>query len=136
MRRSPKEKKALSYARDRRNAYGENDKSSRKAIPLRKRKVNRANRHAARQQLGDSGDWVVPEHAERIEERVQGTKPKTWRKWPDEPLGQVLERKRQRRAQPGNLSPTRARQASPRGPSPPDTGPSGQPDTSPSDRDG
>jgi hypothetical protein len=97
MRRSPQEKKALSYARDRRNAFGENDKSSRKAIPLRKRLVNRANRHAARQQLSEVGDRVTAERADRIEERVQGTKPKTWRKWPDEPLGQVLERKRQRR---------------------------------------
>ena len=131
MRRSPKEKKALSYARDRRNAYGENDKSSRKAIPLRKRKVNRANRHAARQQLGESGDRVVPEHAERIEERVQGTKPKTWRKWPDEPLGQVLERKRQRRAGQAKQSEPDADASGQ-----PDTSPSGQPDTSPSGRDG
>jgi hypothetical protein len=99
MRRSPQEKKALSYARDRRNAFGESDKGSRKAIPLRKRKVNRANRHAARQQLDELGDRVVPERAERVEERVQGTKPKTWRKWPDEPLGRALERKRQRRAE-------------------------------------
>ena len=33
VRRSPQEKKALSYARDCRNVYGENDKSSRKNIP-------------------------------------------------------------------------------------------------------
>ena len=32
-RKSPQEKKALSYAKDRRNTYGENDKSSRKNIP-------------------------------------------------------------------------------------------------------
>jgi hypothetical protein len=104
MRRSPREKKALSYARDRRNAFGANDKASRKAIPLRKRLVNRANRHTARQQLGELGDRVAPENAdnaERVEEQVLGTKPKTWRKWPDEPLGQALERKRQRRARSG-----------------------------------
>jgi hypothetical protein len=29
VRRSPQDKKALSYAKDRRNVYGENDKSSR-----------------------------------------------------------------------------------------------------------
>jgi hypothetical protein len=34
--RSPQEKKALSYELDRRNAYGQNDKAARKAIPLRK----------------------------------------------------------------------------------------------------
>jgi hypothetical protein len=75
MRRSPAEKKALSYARDRRNAYGQNDKASRKAISLRKRKVNRANRHAARQQLADAGDWTTSERAEKIAERVEGSKP-------------------------------------------------------------
>lgn len=32
-RRSPQEKKRLSYAKDRRNDYGENDKSSRKNVP-------------------------------------------------------------------------------------------------------
>lgn len=31
-RRDPQEKKALSYAKDRRNDYGENDKGSRKGI--------------------------------------------------------------------------------------------------------
>lgn len=39
-RRSPQEKKALSYARDRRNVYGENDKSSRKNIRRNKRSPN------------------------------------------------------------------------------------------------
>lgn len=34
--KTPQDKKALSYAKDRRNTYGENDKSSRKAIPARK----------------------------------------------------------------------------------------------------
>ena len=54
MRRSPHEKKALSYEKDRRSIYGENDKSSRKNIPLRKRLVNKANRHAAQQQLHEA----------------------------------------------------------------------------------
>jgi hypothetical protein len=106
MRRSPQEKKALSYARDRRNAYGESDKGSRKAIPLHKRLVSRANRHAARQQLSETGDRVASERAERVEERVQGAKPKTWRKWPDQPLGQILEQKRQRRASHNPTGPT------------------------------
>jgi hypothetical protein len=35
-RRTPQEKKVLSYAKDCRNAYGENDKSARKVIPRRK----------------------------------------------------------------------------------------------------
>jgi len=32
-RKTPQQKKAESYANDRRNTYGENDKASRKAIP-------------------------------------------------------------------------------------------------------
>jgi hypothetical protein len=94
MRRSPRAKKALSYAKDRRNAYGENDKSSRKNIPLRKRLVNRANRHAAQQQLREASGLADAECAERVEVRLRGTRPKVWRKRPDLPLGQVLDRKR------------------------------------------
>jgi len=107
MRRSPQEKKALSYARDRRNTYGENDKSSRKNIPLRKRLVNRANRHAAQQQLDAALGVVDAERAERTEVRLRGTRGKSWRKRPDEPLGQVLERKRQRAAVLGHRERTR-----------------------------
>ena len=45
-RLSPQEKKELSLQKDRRNAYGENDKASRKNIPRAKARVNRANRRA------------------------------------------------------------------------------------------
>src|SRR4028119_181715 len=48
-RKTPQEKKRLSYAKDRRNTYGENDKSSRKNIRRRKRHPNRSNRRTARQ---------------------------------------------------------------------------------------
>jgi hypothetical protein len=49
--RSPQERKALSYAKDRRNTYGENDKASRKAIPLRKAQESRKDRHKVAQDL-------------------------------------------------------------------------------------
>jgi hypothetical protein len=49
--KSPQEKKALSYAKDRRNAYGENDKASRKAIPLRKAGENRQDRRKTKHDL-------------------------------------------------------------------------------------
>lgn len=91
MRRSPQEKKALSYARDCRNVYGENDKSSRKNIPLHKRMVNKANRHSAQQWLGDAAGVVDLDRAERAEERLRGSRPKSWRKQPDMPLGQFLQ---------------------------------------------
>ena len=41
-RKSPQEKKALSYAKDRRNNYGENDKSSRRNIRRNKQTPERA----------------------------------------------------------------------------------------------
>ena len=46
-RRSPQEKKKLSYERDRVNVYGENDKSSRKAIRRFKAASHREERRAA-----------------------------------------------------------------------------------------
>lgn len=49
--RSPQDKKALSYLLDRRNCYGENAKSSRKAIPFRKTGENRESRRKAAQDL-------------------------------------------------------------------------------------
>jgi len=45
-RRSPQEKKKLSYERDRVNVYGQNDKASRKGIPKRKTASNRSLRRA------------------------------------------------------------------------------------------
>ena len=92
-RKSPQEKKELSYAKDRRNAYGENDKSSRKNIPLRKRLVNRANRHGTQQVLlSDAVGVPDPAQEEAVEQRVAGTRPKSWRKQPDIPLGEHVEK--------------------------------------------
>ena len=97
--RTPAEKKRLSYERDRRNVYGENDKASRKAIPLRKRLRARADRRRASQSLAPG---VVPAEiadgdnldAELLPERD----PRQWQKHPEAPLGQVMEKKRKRRA--------------------------------------
>src|SRR5580698_10395362 len=80
MRRSPQDKKALSYARDRRNVYGENDKSSRKNIPLARRRVHNANRHADRQQLLEAAGPIDAERAEAAEDRLRSRRPKSWRK--------------------------------------------------------
>lgn len=96
-RRSPQEKKALSYARDRRNTYGENDKSSRKNIPLRKRLVNRANRHSTQQDLATGTGEVDLDLAEAAEQRAQGKRPKTWSKHPDIPLRDWVQRQVSRR---------------------------------------
>lgn len=100
-RKTPQEKKLLSYAKDRRNAYGENDKSSRKAIPLRKRLVNRANRHASQRLLSEATGAADVEVAEAAEHRALGKRPKRWSKRPDKPLGEYLADKARRRGREG-----------------------------------
>jgi hypothetical protein len=96
MRWSPQEEKALSYARDRRYAYGNNSKAARKAVPRRKRWVNKANRHAEQQFLAEIRGPVDAIQAEDMEDRLRGKRPKRWPKWPDMPLGKLLELRRQR----------------------------------------
>jgi len=96
-RLTPQQKKAYSYAQDGRNTYGENAKSSRKNIPLRKRLVNKANRHADRQLLSEATGAADPDTAEAAEQRAQGRRPKRWRKVPDQRLGAYLARRRSNR---------------------------------------
>jgi hypothetical protein len=96
IRRSPQEEKALSYAKDRRYAYGNNSKAARKAVPRRKRWVNKANRHAEQQFLAEARGPADAIRAEEIEDRLCGKRLKRWRKLPDMPLGRLLELRRQR----------------------------------------
>lgn len=94
--RSPQEKKELSYARDGRNAYGENDKASRKAIPRRKRERLRAIRRRMRQQLPKDVLDVSADQVEDMKRSIDGSPPKraqTWRKTPDVSLREWLARK-------------------------------------------
>src|SRR5262245_54602184 len=89
--KDPQEKKALSYAKDRRNDYGENDKSSRKNIRRNKRFPNRADRHRERQVLAAAtGFGMTTDAAEQAESRLLVKKSmwmtKGWRKWRDAPL--------------------------------------------------
>ncbi|WP_431955590.1 hypothetical protein [Nocardia lijiangensis] len=96
-RRSPQEKKALSYVRDRRNDYGENDKSSRKNIPRTKRILNRVDRRCDREIITATGGHVDLEAAEQAELELRTRKSKWsatgWRKRPDTPLGEVVAHK-------------------------------------------
>lgn len=106
VRRTPQEKKALSYVKDRRNDYGENDKSSRKNIRRNKRMPNRADRHREHQVLSDAtGSVVAIEVAEQAEVKLLIKKSrwmtKRWRKWRDAPLAEVVAHKLQRRVQTG-----------------------------------
>ena len=92
-KKSPQQKKTLSLAKDRRNIYGENDKASRKAIPVRKAQENRKVRRKAKQDLGvmqnaDEETKDVKESSLRHDlERVGG-----WKKEPDISLGEILSR--------------------------------------------
>ena len=90
--KSPQEKKVLSLEKDRRNAYGANDKASRKRIPRAKAYVNRANRRADTVALTEATG--VPDEAidSAAEDAVEGRRRKVWRKWPDERLGRKVAR--------------------------------------------
>ena len=91
-RRTPQEKKQLSYLKDRRNNYGENDKASRKNIRRNKRAATSANRRqehlalAALVAVGMADDV----NAEAVEQGLHRRRPKAWKKVPDAPLGQLV----------------------------------------------
>ena len=94
---TPQQKKSLSYAKDRRNTYGENSKASRKGIPLSKARSIRADRHAQDQLLAQTLGAGEFEQLDTIENQMRSTEPRDWRKSPDKPLGQVLARRAARR---------------------------------------
>jgi hypothetical protein len=103
-RLTPAEKKALSYAKDRRNSYGENDKSSRKSIRRKKRVPHRADRHREHQTLRGASGAVSESLAERAEATLLAARPKMtgWRlKWPDQTLGEYVQDRLRRRARLG-----------------------------------
>ncbi len=94
-RLTPQEKKRLSYERDRRNAYGENDKSSRKSIRLRKRMRARTERKRASQGLAPGTIPVQLDDGDHLDaELLPARDPRPWfRKWPDRPLGEHVNKK-------------------------------------------
>jgi hypothetical protein len=71
MKLTPQEKKRLSYQRDGRNTYGENDKASRKAIPLRKRLRARAVRRKTREQLPADRTFISDEELETMDAHTE-----------------------------------------------------------------
>ncbi len=80
-RNTPQEDKILDYVNQRKNAYGENDKSSRKAVRNRKAAVNRDFRREG-QNILRSGDldWEIVDLELSEQERLD------WKKCADEPL--------------------------------------------------
>ena len=95
--KSPQEKKRLSYAKDRRNTYGENDKASRKNISLRKASVNRIYRRKVNETLQQVDASCDLEIAESVEVATLEIQRKDWKKTPDTPLGETVERTLERR---------------------------------------
>jgi hypothetical protein len=96
-KRTPQQKKELSYKRDRRNVYGEAPHAARKNVPLRKALRNRANRHVADQSLAYQGPAPDEDIADAIESRLHHRAPQEWKKFPDAPLGEVIANKSRKR---------------------------------------
>jgi hypothetical protein len=102
-RRTPQKKKQLSLARDRHNDYAENDKSSRKNIARSRARKSRMNRRKARKAIA-GGLTHSGEAADDIDQALHAKRPswaQRWKKTRDTPLGEMLKRKRERRARPG-----------------------------------
>jgi hypothetical protein len=89
----PQEKKSASLELDRRNRYGENNKSSRKNIPLSKQRSHMAERRAANQPLlklsGSIDDTAVVAETEANTQAIAKHR-EGFRKHPDTPLKTVL----------------------------------------------
>lgn len=92
-RRTPQEKKQLSYQKDCRNSYRENSKASRKAIPFRRRNVHKSYRKAIKQNLSVSlSSQTDIDTIIQVDLQVKEVKRKRWRKSPDTPLGNYIHR--------------------------------------------
>lgn len=101
-RKTPQEKKRLSYLKDRRNDYGEHDKGSRRSIRTRKSAVNSANRRQEHVALtGYAGPSVPADAADAVDQSLFRRRRKSWQKGADEPLGAVVIRSLERRVRMG-----------------------------------
>ncbi|MFE9745294.1 hypothetical protein ACFYOT_10350 [Saccharothrix saharensis] len=107
MRRSPQEKKRLSYAKDRRNTYGENDKSSRRNITLNRQLAHRADRHHADQALRGALGRPDEASADHAEQAARDRRPGRFRKHADVPLGEIVAARLQQRVRAGMDEPER-----------------------------
>ena len=100
--KTPQDKKRQSYEHDRRNTYGENQKSSRKNIPRSKKRSHQDERRSVRQVLSSAQGSNASEVADQApsEALIKGRLKKLqgFRKSPDRPLGEVVKRRLRRRA--------------------------------------
>jgi hypothetical protein len=100
--KTPQDKKRQSYEHDRRNIYGENHKSSRKNIPRSKQRSHQDERRSVRQILigveGDVAHEIADEAYSQALTKGRMKKLRGFRKSPDRPLGDVVERRLRNRA--------------------------------------
>lgn len=98
-RRTPQDKKKLSYERDRRNTYGERGANSRFAIRASKDSIERSRRHSEKQTLRRSAIARTEDDLVSVEASVRSlpAAKKRFHKSPDSPLGAVVQRKLDRR---------------------------------------
>jgi hypothetical protein len=96
-KKTPQEKKRLSYLKDRRNTYGESDKGSRKTIRKNKRFDMRAERRRQDNRLRTSTTAQNVDQLTAAEMRVKSALPRRWRKNADAPLGIFLTLSKQSR---------------------------------------
>jgi predicted NACHT family NTPase len=105
--KSPTQKKSLSLKRDRRNIQGENSKSSRKNIAKGKQLRHMDERRAISQVLsrltGQIDDDVASETELQVKLTITDSRNRGFRKHPDKPLGEVIERKMAKRRRKGIL---------------------------------
>jgi transketolase len=92
--KNPKEKKQLSLELDCRNTYGENSKSSRKAIPNGKQRRHMDERRSTGEVLlrlkGSIPEDEASDAELLVKTRITVSKRKGFKKQPDAPLGIVL----------------------------------------------
>lgn len=97
---TPQQKKKHSLAKDCRNRYGENDKSSRKNVRRSRAFQHRKYRHNVQQAIVNALANDV-EGAEGVDDAVSVVRRGNWEKAGDTPLGQVIADKMERRKRTG-----------------------------------
>jgi hypothetical protein len=112
--KTPRQKKGASYAHDRRNVYGENDKATRKSLPRKKARLNRAFRHEVHGELRVDGAPVEKLDLDVIDASVTAARRKKFKKQPDVPLLDYIEGQRKKRARPPLRAPAAKKRKSAR----------------------
>jgi Skp family chaperone for outer membrane proteins len=97
---SPQEKKLLSYEKDCRNTYGESGSHSRHAIENHNNRDRRAFRRKANQVLV-TVQANTAEESESLDSEVKAVHRRNWKKYSDQALRIVVERKLNRRERNG-----------------------------------